>query len=104
MKVSKICYIILKFDDRELFVANGLRTLTVILKNAFAGKQYFLRPLRIGAIRCNLGHRDTNLNAASRIFANDSEYFRHSNPISGQYQTSNILIAPPPHIHHHSTG
>ena len=29
-KVSKSCYIILNFDDRELFVANGLRTLTVI--------------------------------------------------------------------------
>ena len=35
-KVSIICYIILYFDDRELFVANGLRTLTVIRYNAFA--------------------------------------------------------------------
>ena len=34
--MSKICYIILNFDDKELFVANGLRTLTVIRLNAFA--------------------------------------------------------------------
>ena len=35
-KVSRICYIILNFDDRELFLANGLRTPTVICLNAFA--------------------------------------------------------------------
>ena len=43
-----------------------------------------------------MGRRDTNLNAALRIFANGSEYFRHGNPTSCQYQTSNALIAPSP--------
>ena len=32
-----------------------------------------------------------------RSIANDSEYFRHNNPTFGQYQTSNVLIAPSTH-------
>ena len=31
-----------------------------------------------------------------RSIANDSEFFRHSNSTSGQYQTSNTLFTPSP--------
>ena len=87
-KVSKICYTILEFYDIELFVANDLRTQTVIRLNTFARANNIFAFIndkeRLDAI---WGRRDTNLNAASRIFANDSKYFRHGNPTYGQYQT-----------------
>ena len=50
-KFSKICYIILKFDDKERMVAHGLRSLANAYCNSFecvfSRKQYLPVPLAV---------------------------------------------------------